>query len=357
MDIIEVKSPGVIKLFGEHAVVYGKLSIAAAINLYAVTKVYKSDIKNISLKLKDLDKSINVSKEDLSSIYKNYLYYLDKGDIRGFVDSELKFDKSLLPFLVIASRIQEEFKGDISGATISLKSDIPIGKGCASSAACSSSFAIALLNFANLKLEDSTIIDLIRDGERVVHLNKNAGAIDVSTSVYGGYVSFSAVKGAVPIKSNAKLNLVLIDTGPKKSTAETVGHIRDLYNKDKEGTLSELDLIEKYSNEGLDILSKDNIDNKDLVELGKLMYENQIILKRLGVSTSALDDAIEKCRSAGFYGAKLSGGGGGGIAIGLVDKNIKQIKIGTLNIINTEASDFGSFEFYKFKNHLKSRDR
>jgi len=56
-------------------------------------------------------------------------------------------------------------------------------------------------------------------------------------------------------------------------------------------------------------------------EFGELMYRNHELLKKLGVSSEGLDKAVEKARTYGMLGgAKLSGGGGGGIAIVLADE-------------------------------------
>ena len=57
-----------------------------------------------------------------------------------------------------------------------------------------------------------------------------------------------------------------------------------------------------------------------LKEFGELMYRNHELLKRLGVSSEGLDKAVEKAKAHGMLGAKLSGGGGGGIAIVLADE-------------------------------------
>ena len=40
----------------------------------------------------------------------------------------------------------------------------------------------------------------------------------------------------------------------------------------------------------------------------------------IGVSTPILDELVDLAMSAGAYGAKLSGAGGGGVVIALVDK-------------------------------------
>ena len=54
------------------------------------------------------------------------------------------------------------------------------------------------------------------------------------------------------------------------------------------------------------------------MELGRLMFKNHELLARLGVSTPALDRAVENLLDHGVLGSKLTGSGGGGAVIALV---------------------------------------
>ena len=47
------------------------------------------------------------------------------------------------------------------------------------------------------------------------------------------------------------------------------------------------------------------------------MRANHVLLRRLGISTPAIDVMCELARSAGAHGAKLTGGGGGGCVVAL----------------------------------------
>jgi mevalonate kinase len=52
---------------------------------------------------------------------------------------------------------------------------------------------------------------------------------------------------------------------------------------------------------------------------GKLMDLNQALLSSLMLSTATLEEMCGAARNAGALGAKLTGGGGGGCMIALVD--------------------------------------
>ena len=310
-DKIIVKAPGVIKLLGEHAVVYGKLSIAAAVNVYVQVSLKKVKNPRLTIKLADLKKSAKFSEEELSELYKTYT---TKESPSSYVAQNSTIEKDMLPYATIAARLQKEFEISVIGYSINIKSKIPEQSGLASSASCYTAFTVALAKANATDILDEQLVDAARDGERVSHLNIGAGAIDVNTTFYGGYVSFSKEQGARKESFGITPKFLLINTGPKKPTAETVGNVSRLYKEDRKGTEAKLNGIEKCSLEGINALKEGN-----LRQLGRLMLEDQELLRQLGVSSVGLDKAVSIAMSNGALGAKLSGGGGGGIAVALVE--------------------------------------
>lgn len=309
MANVTAKAPGVIKLFGEHAVVYGKLAVAAAISTYATTEVSEAEGNTIKITLLDIDGlTIEADETALIKMYKTRKSVPIDQYVR-----EVEVDSHILPCLAIAARMIVENKAKVIGKKVIIRSDIPMKRGLASSAAISTSFAVALAKSSGIKLFDTEMVDLAREGERAAHVNEGAGAIDVSTSYYGGFVSYNKERGAVKEDIQTELNILLIDTGPKKSTAETVGQVAALYKTEKERVEDIMAKIEQCSTEGLVALK-----TKDFETLGRLMYENQDLLASLGVSSEGLDRAVRIAKDSRLLGAKLSGGGGGGIAIAAV---------------------------------------
>ncbi len=334
-----VMAPGVVKLLGEHAVVYGRLSLAVGINIYAKASVHRARAGFFEIEMPELKIDTALTRDDIDALYKSYK---SKKSMSGYVKPR-KTERAL-PFATIAARLFNEFGIDPIGKRIRLVSGIPVQKGLASSAALSTAFTVALVRSSKTKLKDSDIIDVARDGERVIHLNENAGRIDVSTSFYGGITAFSTESGAKKEKVDVDLDLLVIDTGPKKSTAETVGHVALLYKKNRRNTSAIFDRIHGISERGLDA-----IRNADIDLLGNLMYDNHELLKKLGVSSKGLDLAVKTAREHGARGAKLSGGGGGGIAIALLGRNKKQVtsvlkrqgfKVLRIKVSKTGARDY-----------------
>ncbi len=305
---MRVAAPGTVKLFGEHAVVYGRLSLAVAINLYATAEV--SDITSgIELVLEDLGERHVLSGKQLLGLYE---YFMSRKSISDYLSSNSKH--GLLPFETMLAVIYAEY--GIEGKRIKVSSQIPVQNGFGSSAAIATAIATALLAGGE---KDKGIIEAARASEIVMHKSEGAGKIDIPTSYFGGFVSFSQKEGARKLGITTDLDLIAIHTGPKKSTAETVGHVAELYQRDRKGTELIFDKIEKCALNGIKALR-----DGDMKALGMAMYENQEYLAKLGVSSEGLDRAVAIAKANGSLGAKLSGGGGGGMAIALNSAHLKE---------------------------------
>ena len=59
------------------------------------------------------------------------------------------------------------------------------------------------------------------------------------------------------------------------------------------------------------------LENYDLKKAGEFMNENHRLLQEIGVSSKELDLLVDLARKQGAFGAKLTGGGGGGCMVAL----------------------------------------
>lgn len=315
---MKVNAPCVVKLLGEHAVVHGKMAVAAALKLYATASFVSSDAKDgFKLELKDYNKTVLIEKELLRELAKRY-------EKRVSLDEYIKkcsdVDETLLPYLTIAAIFYRKHKA-IANGSIVISSEIPKQSGLASSASCYTAFTVLLSKLSKINLSDFEAIELARDGERVSHKNEGAGRIDVSTAYYGGYVSFNTKDGFVKHDFKFSPKLLVINTGPKKPTSETVGRVTKLLNEKKEYTEKILDEINECSIKGLDAIA-----NNKIQELGRVMYKDHELLRKLEVSSDGLDRAVNIAKKYSAHGAKLSGGGGGGVAIALLEEYDKKLE-------------------------------
>jgi mevalonate kinase len=338
-------APGVVKLFGEHAVIYGKMCIAAAIDIYASVKIYKIKNEKIELEFKDIPTDDVIQRISLQEIISIYDDFLSRTSIKEFLKKHKKDNKLLLPSAVIIGELHNRFNVDVRNIRIVFSSEIPIQYGLASSAALSCALAVAISNLAPTKISDAELIEIARNGEKIIHENDNAGMIDINTSFYGNIVSFNSDSGAKSYKLNYELPLLLIDTGPKEKTSKMVEKVANLYKRNKKNTESIFNNINECSTEGLSALMKKNIE-----KTGKLMYKNQDLLSSLGISSKGIDNAVKIAKENGGYGAKLSGGGGGGIVIAVPENKkelTKAILKSGLKISETKISLKGAVKYRK----------
>src|SRR5262249_24398786 len=109
------------------------------------------------------------------------------------------------------------------------------------------------------------------------------------------------------------LTFLVADSGVGASTHETVGAVRQLFEKDPETTQKHFERIGEIVREARTFLSQG-----DSSGLGELMDSDQSVLKALTVSSPRLDTLTQTARDMGALGAKLSGSGRRGNIIVLV---------------------------------------
>jgi mevalonate kinase len=285
--------------------------------------------------------SIELNSNELGEIFKRYK---NRKSLKKYIAENSDINQDLLPYVTIASRLYKEFGIDVLGKSATISSELPPRAGIASSAACNTAFTVSLLG-QKPKMNNAQIIDAARDGERIVHKNEGAGKIDVSTSYYGGCVSYVSTKSRKH-KLNSQLSLLIVNTGPKKSTAETVGHVASLYKSKRAFTEGILKQINKCAISGLSAIKEG-----DKEELGRCMLLDHELLKKLEVSSVKLDKVVEISKRYGALGAKLSGGGGGGAAVVLLDAHqvrsrfLDELKRSNFEIVKTGITTKGASYF------------
>ena len=307
------RAPGVVKLLGEHAVLYGATSLAVAVGLYASADLSEGGGSGLRITLQDLGYSREFSAQELREQLAAYRLASGSDAGLGAYAGNARIDSTkALGYAIIAGRMQEDHGADLGGTEVKISSEIPRGSGCASSAACFTAFATALASTLKSKLDDQTIIDIARDGERVTHKMTKAGGIDVSTSYLGGFVTSGNGKhNRLDVRTRPPL--LLMNTGPKRETWEMIAHVARLKNEDPENTDPIIREVGERSESGIAALLRD-----DLPALGREMTRTHGAFKRLGISTPRLDEAVEIALENEAYGAKLSGGGGGGVAVAIM---------------------------------------
>ncbi|RDJ31661.1 MAG: mevalonate kinase [Crenarchaeota archaeon] len=283
-------APGKVILFGEHFVVHGTKAILCSI-----------------------DKRVTVSSEIISD--KKIIVKSDLGQISVNSSEPIsKIKSSFKPFIFIAKKMMEEFNHN-AGISIEINSEIPSGVGLGSSSACCVAAAGSISALFS-KLSKEKIVQLSIDAEKTVF--ERASGADTTISAHGGIIEYDMGEFH-PIKSKISFSLVIANSTIIHSTSKVVTKVNEFRKKNNvefsELCNQESKLIQK---------AQESIMNNDIVSLGKCMNENQMYLEKIGVSNEKLQAMIAIAERSSF-GAKITGAGGGGCIIALVnDSNINE---------------------------------
>lgn len=312
--MVKVSAPGSIFFLGEHSVVYGRPVLIAAIGLRTYSEITKRGDDKIfisSAGYGDFTETIE--------FFKSKEWVVDGKIARNDYIANGKIDK-LAPLKDLIGRVTE-IHGLTSGFELRINSDIPQESGGMSSSTAALCSVLSCLNDAyGLGIPIDTFFDALLPFQSKIHGGTASGSELISSS-HGGHnwVKKDPNKSQIEKKNLGKcdLDIIIGDTCVPRFTKETVDYVRAGHAIDPESYNSAFDSIGKLVASG-----EQAIKRGDLKLLGELMDENHEILARdLGVSHPKLNKLVDTARKAGAYGAKLSGGGKGGVMIALVDKD------------------------------------
>lgn len=282
-------APGKVILFGEHFVVYGIKAILCAIDKRITATSQFLDEPKIRIKSELGNAEINLNTPfDMNSISTRFMK----------------------PFFYIAKETLKEFNEE-KGVEIVLKSDIPAGIGLGSSSAACVAVTASVAGLFEKKSKEEVLKRSI-ESERIIF--EDASGADSSVSTFGGLMAYDK-NGFEKIDSKNNLSLIIANSNQVHNTREVVLKVREFKNKNEKIFAEMCTREEKLVRESLTAL-KEN----DLNKLGSLISENQELLEKINVSTNRLDLLIKEA-SKTSYGAKITGAGGGGCIISLVDES------------------------------------
>ncbi|KAI1338976.1 mevalonate kinase [Xylariaceae sp. FL0016] len=361
-----VSAPGKVIVFGEHAVVYGKAAIAASISLRSylhVTTLSKSR-RTICLRFPDIDFSHTWTIDDLpwnifSHPSKKKYYY----DLVTSVDPELveaiqphlndisphkpenirKIHRNsaasfLYLFLSLGSR-------KFPGCIYTLRSTIPIGAGLGSSASIAVCLAAALLlqirtlsgphpdqppDEARLQIERINRWAFVAE----MYMHGNPSGVDNTVATQGKAVVYQRTDYAkppvvTPLWDFPELPLLLVDTRVPKSTAAEVAKVAKLKTTHQKLVGSIIEAVDTVTRTAESLIAEDDFDAEEyesLRRVGELMSINHGLLMSLGVSHPRLERIRELIDFQGMGWSKLTGAGGGGCSITLMQPNTSRVR-------------------------------
>ncbi len=314
-----VQAPGRLCLFGEHQDYLGLPVIATAINLFIRMEAEQRSDRLVIVNMPDIGESEMINL-DAPIFYERPRQYLRSG---------LKVLRDLgyhLPH----------------GLTVTVRGDIPINAGTASSSAFVIAWLKLLLTICQAH-EGNNPETLARLGHKaeVVEFGEPGGMMDHFAASFGGTIfvdtrpPFRAER--LPVQLDG---FVLGDTLERKETLEVLRQTKEQAieafkqiqsnHPDFDIHTTPTETAMAYANklpEPLRSKAVAHIHNRDLFRearemlsrgevkperLGEMLTEHHSWLRVLAVSTMKLDALVEAALEAGALGAKLNGSGGGG---------------------------------------------
>jgi len=313
---MKASAPGKLILFGEHSVVYDKLGIATAINLHTTAKANWKE-NGSKIELNDRNHLFKLSFEELSELLNLVEQKIAEQKIDEIVQMQ-KADYMIATKAVVAKvihdlQIEKPFE-------LNITSEIPIAAGLGSGSSCFASISAALQKLVNKNLDIKLVEKHSYFGDVICH--GRPSGIDNNTVTYGKYIKFRKSIGVVPIQIDKKLSIVIGNTKVKGATAQTVAHVKKLRDEKPEYINGILDQMEEIAN-----LAIDEIEKGDLQKIGMLMNQNHKCLQQLEVSHPKLEELVQIALENKAFGAKLTGGGGGGNMYALCKNTEHQKKV------------------------------
>lgn len=280
-------APGKVILFGEHFVVYGTKAILCSIDKRI--KVTSQTIEDEVIRIRS---EIGNAEADIDS------------------DSNESKTNAMKPFFHIANQALQRFNKK-TGIEITIESEIPPGIGLgSSSASCVAAAASVTGLFQKLSRDD--ILKIAVDAERTIF--ENTSGADCSVCTFGGLMQYDIKNGFSKLNSKFDFELVIANSKQSHNTSEIVDKVRQFKEKNQELFSSMYQQESSIIQRALVALEKNDIQT-----LGLLMSENQRLLEKLGVSTYKLNHLLDEAKKT-VLGAKITGAGGGGCMIALVDR-------------------------------------
>jgi len=271
---------GKVILFGEHAVVYGVPAIAVGIDRGA--RATATPLASGPSTLVVRTWNAHVDEDGDASLARAF---------RGVLDATR--GARALPALAVES-----------------EADLPPGGGLG----CSAALGVAVARALDPETPAERIAERVDAWERVFH--GNPSGVDAAVAALGGCVLFErgAETAIHRVRVPGPFLLCVGDSGQASSTRSMVEAVARLRERRPEKT--------KQTFEAIHTLVKNArlaIEAGDRNAVGQLLDLNQMLLSGLFLSTPEIEQMCGSARASGALGAKLTGAGGGGCVVALVD--------------------------------------
>ncbi len=196
-----------------------------------------------------------------------------------------------------------------------LGGNLPGFSGIGASAASSVAIARAIAEEFEMDLSDEKINEAAYEAEKA-YAGTPSG-IDNTAATFGGLIWFKRNLSGGPntierLSIREPVEIVIGNTGIVADTKVMVAGVGERKKKYP----AKYNALFKQAEE-LAFTARKALEEFDLRKVGKLMNENHRLLQEIEVSSKELDYLVNLAREKGAFGAKLTGGGGGGCMVAL----------------------------------------
>lgn len=332
---VRVSAPGKAILMGEHAAVYGRPALVAALDRRVHVQLETSDGPTspgegcVDLDLPALGIRRRDRWNDLvahgSRVREAWRHMNDGIDASGVELAALaeEEDRSQLARIALAEALgalDASAREDLAGTNLSMKigSEFPVGSGFGSSAAIAVAVIRGVFELAGCTLDDERLQAVSLEVERRQH--GSPSGVDNATVIHGGvlWVERTRKRRAsllhiTPLDADSGhpvLNrLRIFQTGePTESTGEVVSAVRTLRARDEDAFDGRLQTMEDAATTFRQVLEEAAEGDSDLFEAIDAMRRFESCLEALGVVPAEVQECIRRVEEAGGA-AKISGAG------------------------------------------------
>lgn len=296
---------GKVILFGEHAVVFGVPALAVGIERGASADAEPSadSAGPSSLRVREWNVTVNDG------------------------DDTQPLGRALRDVLAATRKSQREAGAEPVGSmTVEASADLPPGGGLG----CSAALGVAVARALDPTATPEAIAVRVDAWERVFH--GNPSGIDAAVASLGGCVFFQRQAQAADgnageptierVRVPVAVHLCVGNTGQSSSTksmVEAVARMRQRRPAIVQRTFDAIHTLVKNARLA--------IEASDARAIGQLLDLNQMLLSSLFVSTPEIEQMCATARAAGAVGAKLTGAGGGGCVVAMVEDAARGAKV------------------------------
>lgn len=276
---ISVTIHGKTILIGEHSVVYGKDALALPIKSLNITTTVES------------------GKTDQTVMITNHYQ-------GPYLQAPQEYDGLKYVFETLNQKANNTLP-----LQITYTGEIPMERGFGSSAVVALGTTRALNEYFALNLSEKEIMAITNHAETINH--GKASGLDAATVNSDYLVFFNKKIGPHPLTQKLGATLLIMDTGELGNTKKAVELVRSQIQASPKNAQKIERLGELATN------TKKLWLTQDANKIGAIFNEAEDILASFGISTKRIDTICQIAKENGALGAKLSGGGLGGIVLAL----------------------------------------